>query len=39
MDDTSPYPPGTEPLTDTDPGTMGPFRLVRRLGAGGMGVV
>ncbi|MBE2999280.1 serine/threonine protein kinase [Nocardiopsis sp. HNM0947] len=34
-----PLPPGVEPLTARDPRRVGPFRLVGRLGSGGMGVV
>ena len=38
--DHSPGPPlGFEPLTETDPRLIGPYRLVGRIGAGGMGVV
>lgn len=32
-------PSGLSPLASTDPATIGPYRLVGRLGAGGMGVV
>ncbi|MFJ6018377.1 protein kinase [Nocardiopsis alba] len=32
-------PPGLEPLTETDPRLIGPYRLLGRIGAGGMGVV
>ena len=32
-------PPGVEPLDGRDPHRVGPFRLVGRLGSGGMGVV
>jgi predicted Ser/Thr protein kinase len=32
-------PPGLDPLTESDPRQIGPFRLVGRIGAGGMGVV
>lgn len=34
-----PLPPGVEPLSGRDPRRVGPFRLVGRLGSGGMGVV
>lgn len=34
-----PLPPGVEPLAGRDPRRVGPFRLVGRLGSGGMGVV
>ena len=38
--DHPPGPPlGFEPLTETDPRLIGPYRLVGRIGAGGMGVV
>lgn len=36
---TLPLPPGVEPLDGRDPRRVGPFRLVGRLGSGGMGVV
>ncbi|MEU2946019.1 serine/threonine-protein kinase [Nocardiopsis alba] len=32
-------PPGLGPLTETDPRLIGPYRLLGRIGAGGMGVV
>ncbi|MEU3310222.1 protein kinase domain-containing protein [Nocardiopsis sp. NPDC055551] len=32
-------PPGLDPLTETDPPLIGRYRLVGRIGAGGMGVV
>ncbi|MFE1102245.1 protein kinase [Nocardiopsis alba] len=32
-------PPGLEPLSETDPRLIGPYRLLGRIGAGGMGVV
>ncbi|WP_033352801.1 serine/threonine protein kinase [Nocardiopsis xinjiangensis] len=32
-------PPGIEPAADTDPGTLGPYTVVGRIGAGGMGAV
>lgn len=32
-------PPGLDPLTEDDPRLIGPYRLVGRIGAGGMGVV
>lgn len=35
----SPLPPGVTPLTEDEPRRVGPFRIVGRLGSGGMGVV
>ncbi|MEU3212231.1 serine/threonine-protein kinase [Nocardiopsis alba] len=32
-------PPGLEPLSEADPRLIGPYRLLGRIGAGGMGVV
>lgn len=32
-------PPGIEPVADTDPSILGPYMLVGRIGAGGMGAV
>ncbi|WP_040698401.1 serine/threonine protein kinase [Nocardiopsis kunsanensis] len=32
-------PPGVEPVADTDPRTLGPYTVVGRIGAGGMGAV
>ncbi|MFD3685578.1 protein kinase [Nocardiopsis sp. NPDC058631] len=36
---TTPLPEGVSPLTRGEPNRVGPFRLVGRIGAGGMGVV
>ncbi|MDA8370395.1 MAG: serine/threonine-protein kinase [Nocardiopsaceae bacterium] len=39
QDAPSPLPVGFLPLTETDPTTIGPFRVVGRIGEGGMGAV